>query len=157
MLKCRHPHPKPKSGTNTVANPDLTTPDELGDENMRVLKLRSRLITLNVSWTCIGSDKRRFLRFCIPRRRHRAQHQNSPVHPSRVTRFAGARGVLCIFASIHRWPPRAFSWCASCPQGFNYSVHAKSALSEVSGRVFHGVPKSARSTKIDRLLDLLEW
>ena len=47
--------------------------------------------------------------------------------------------------------------CESCPQGFNYSVYTKSAPSEVSGRVFHGVPKSARSTKIDRLLELLEW
>ena len=58
------------------------------------------------------------LKMHVARRRHRAEHQNSPAHPSTVTRFARARGLLCIFASIHQWPPRAFSCCSSCPQGF---------------------------------------
>ena len=58
------------------------------------------------------------LKIHVARRRHRAEHQNSPAHPSTVTRFARARGLLCIFASIYQWPPRAFSCCSSCPQGF---------------------------------------
>ena len=57
----------------------------------------------------------------------------------------------------HPRPPRVAGPRPSCPQGFNCPVYTKSAPSEVSGRVFHGVPKSARSTKIDRLLELLEW
>ena len=47
--------------------------------------------------------------------------------------------------------------CESCPQGLISSVCTVSPLLETSERVFHGVPKSARSTKIDRLLELLEW
>ena len=63
--------------SKTVSNPYLSTPDELEGDNMRGRKLKSRLITLNVSWTCIGSDKRRFLRFFIPRKRHRAACQTT--------------------------------------------------------------------------------
>ena len=49
------PPQKPKSGTETVANPDLTTPDELEDDNMRVRKLKSRLIRLGTLETCLTS------------------------------------------------------------------------------------------------------
>ena len=39
-----------KSGTKTVSNPDLSTPDELEGDNMHVRKLKSRLIAFGINW-----------------------------------------------------------------------------------------------------------
>ena len=85
------------------------------------------------------------------------RHSRTPereLHPvtQRANHSEGAKNPPTFPAPCQVEGPRT-----SRPQGFNYYVYAKSAPSEVSGLVFHGVPKSARSTKIDRLLELLEW
>ena len=94
---------------------------------------------------------------CLAVRTSPPRHSRTPereLHPvtQRANHSEGAKNPPTFPAPCQVAGPRT-----SRPQGFNYYVYAKSAPSEVSGLVFHGVPKSARSTKIDRLLDLLEW
>ena len=74
VLQCLAVH---QLGAETVANPDLTTPDELEGDNMRVRKLKSRLIRLGTHWDVYRKRYGRFSVFFIPRKRHRAACQTS--------------------------------------------------------------------------------
>ena len=101
------PLQKPKSGTNTVANPDLSTPDELEDDNMRVLKLKSRLIRLGNNRDVFRKRYGWFFGFCTLRwRRPAAAHTalNQPYKKSKsqwecrkvlISRFAIAKSKSC--------------------------------------------------------------
>ena len=64
VLECPAVH---QLGTKTVANPDLTTPDELEDDNMRVLKLRSSSTTFEQKESTNHIHQARILNFCASR------------------------------------------------------------------------------------------
>ena len=48
--KPRIPDPGSNLSSETVSDSYLSTPDELEGDNMRVRKLKSRLITLGINW-----------------------------------------------------------------------------------------------------------
>ena len=64
--------------SETVSDPYLSTPDELGDDNMRVRKLRSRLITLGSSWDVYNNQQTSISNFGAPPRTTSIRRVHTP-------------------------------------------------------------------------------
>ena len=62
-----------KNYSRTVSGPQLGRPDELWDNLMRVLKLRSSSTTSEQQRSTIGNHWTSIWNFCVPRRRHPRQ------------------------------------------------------------------------------------
>ena len=74
VLQCLAVH---QLGAETVANPDLTTPDELEGDNMRVRKLRSSVTTSGHTQDACELRQRRLLRFYTPRHPDSWRHRRN--------------------------------------------------------------------------------
>ena len=96
--KTRIPDPGSNLSSETVSTSYLSTPDELEEDNMRVRKLKSRLITLGTPLDVYRTRQLSISNFCAPPRttRHRFAaytHQDSDPTP-RVKRPASKPTII---------------------------------------------------------------
>ena len=76
--KTRIPDPGSNLSSETVSDSYLSTPDELEGDNMRIRKLKSRLITLETSWDVYNKQQTSISNFGAPPRTTSIRRAHTP-------------------------------------------------------------------------------